>query len=131
MFLPLSERVNVNGSRNVIAACRAIGAAVLVYTSSASVTTRQTRFWTWPWQKYPKDFVQILDDDTPFPQKHDGFFSNYAASKARAEQLIRAADKTLLPHGDVLRTGCIRPGNGIFGPGGDFLAGAYLVRRNN
>jgi len=30
-----------------------------------------------------------------------------------------------------LRTGCLRPGNGIFGPGGDILCGAYLVRKNN
>jgi len=41
---------------------------------------------------------------------------------------VRSADGT--PSGPgVLRTGCIRPGNGIYGPGGDLLCGAYLVRR--
>lgn len=104
---------------------------MLVYTSSGSVTTRRTRFWVWPWQRHPKDFVQILDDDTPVPLKHNGYFSNYGASKAHAESLVRQADRTPLPHGGILRTGCIRPGNGIFGPGGDVLAGAYLVRQIN
>jgi nucleoside-diphosphate-sugar epimerase len=130
-LLPLSNYVNVNGTQNVLAACRTIGATVLIYTSSAAVTTRRTRFWVWPWQKYPKDFVQVLNDDSPLPPQHNAYFSNYAVSKARAERLIREADKTLLPHGGVLRTGCIRPGNGIFGPGGDALAGAHLVDQEN
>lgn len=76
--------------------------------------------------------MQVFNDDTPLPPQHNAYFSNYAVSKARAERLIREADKTLLSHGGgVLRTGCIRPGNGIFGPGGDALAGAHLVEQNN
>ncbi|KAF8499459.1 NAD(P)-binding protein [Gautieria morchelliformis] len=130
-LLPFSDHVNVKGSRNVIAACRAIGATILVYTSSASVTTQRTRFWLWPWQRSPKYFVQVLDDDAPLPPRHNSYFANYAVSKAKAERLVREADNTLLPCGGFFRTGCIRPGNGVFGPGGDVLAGAYLVRQQN
>ncbi|KAF8592054.1 NAD(P)-binding protein [Ramaria rubella] len=130
-LLPFSEHVNVIGTQNVIAACRAIGASILIYTSSASVNTRRTRFWLWPWQRYPKDFVQVLDDDTHAPGKHGDFFSNYAVSKLRAESLVRDVHKSPLLNGGILRTGCIRPGNGVYGPGGDILAGAYLVRQNN
>ncbi|KAF8527946.1 NAD(P)-binding protein [Hysterangium stoloniferum] len=130
-LLPLSTRVNVLGTQNVIRACHVIRANVLIYTSSASVATRSTRFWLWPWQKYPKGLVQVLDDDTPLPVKHNDFFSNYAASKAEAERLVRNADRAVLSNGNLLRTGCIRPGNGIYGPGGDMLAGAYLVRKVN
>jgi len=131
LLLPLSNRINLEGTRNVIAACREVGASVLIYTSSASIATRRTRFWLWPWQRYPKDFVQVLDEDSPLPSRHNGFFSNYAVSKARAECDVRKADKTPHAHGGLLRTGCIRPGNGVYGPGGDVIAGAYLVRQYN
>lgn len=130
-----STRVNVRGTQNVIAASRAAGATVLIYTSSGSVGVHSTRFLRWPWEAEPARFVQVInDDDARLPTRHEQFFSNYAASKIQAERLVRAADQTptgTTRHRSVLRTGCIRPGNGVFGPRGDMLCGAYLVRRTN
>lgn len=116
-LLPRSTKVNVNGTQNIVDAARAIGATVLVQTSSGSVGVRSNRFYLWPWETAPKYFVQVLnDDDTLLPKHHEDFFSNYAASKIVGERIVRKANGTPSGKG-VLRTGCIRPGNGIFGPG--------------
>jgi len=86
----------------------------------------RSRFWLWPWQQEPKKFVQVVtDDDNLLPKRHEQFFSNYAASKMQAEILVRAADRSLSGPGQ-LRTGCIRPGNGIYGAGGDLLIDRML-----
>ncbi|KAF8970469.1 NAD(P)-binding protein [Flammula alnicola] len=133
-FLDRSTRVNVAGTQNVIDASRAVGATVLIYTSSGSVGVHSTRFLLWPWEEEPKQFVQVInDDDSRLPKRHEDFFSNYAATKIEAERLVRAADRatTGAQGKDLLRTGCIRPGNGVFGPRGDMLCGAYLVRKTN
>lgn len=131
-LVPNSAKVNVNGTQNVIDASLSIGASTLIYTSSASVAIRSNRFFLWPWQKEPKHFVQAInDDDRLAPKYHCDFFSNYAYTKKLAEQKVRAADKSRSGCGNQLRTGCLRPGNGVFGPGGDMLCGAYLVRQNN
>jgi nucleoside-diphosphate-sugar epimerase len=143
-LLPLSEKVNVEGTQNVLDAARAAGVSVLVYTSSGSVSVRRVRLWLWPWEKQPPFSVQIIDDDdSRLPRRHEDMFSNYAASKLKAEKLVRAADRTPLPsagkegegkgkgHQPELRTGCLRPGNGIYGTGGDILCGAYLARGVN
>ncbi|KAN0127256.1 NAD-P-binding protein [Lactarius tabidus] len=139
-LLHLSEKVNVEGTRNVLEAARATGVSILIYTSSGSVSIRRTRLWLWPWEQRPKFIVQTFkdDDDSRLPARHDEMFSNYAASKLKAERLVRAADGTHLRSGKVrgqqrrvLRTGCLRPGNGIYGPGGDILCGAYLARQVN
>lgn len=130
-LLPRSSKVNQGGTQNVINAARSIGVTVLIYTSSGSISVRRTRFWLWPWEKQPKYFFQLVnDDDNLIPKYHDHFFSNYAASKALGERAVRAADG--FRSGEkALRTGCIRPGNGVFGPGGDLICGAYLVRKHN
>ncbi|KAH8998083.1 NAD-P-binding protein [Lactarius akahatsu] len=136
-LLHLSDKVNVEGTRNVLAAARATGASILIYTSSGSVSVRRTRLWLWPWEQRPQFIVQTFkdddDDDRSLATHHDEMFSNYAASKLKAERLVRAADGT--PSGQQrqgrLRTGCLRPGNGIYGPGGDILCGAYLARQVN
>lgn len=131
-LLPRSNEVNYNGTLNVVNACKEIGANTLIYTSSASVSVRRSRFWLWPWEKEPTFFVQVYkDDDSRVPKQHVHFFSNYAVSKISAERAVRAADKSVTSKSHTLRTGCIRPGNGIFGPGGDLMCGAYLVRKNN
>ncbi|KAJ7432890.1 hypothetical protein B0H11DRAFT_2123521, partial [Mycena galericulata] len=130
-LLPNSAKVNVTGTQNVINAARAIGATALVYTSSGSVSVQSTRFLLWPWETEPRFFVQAInDDDGILPKKHHEFFSNYAVTKMEAERRVRGADKSA-SRGGILRTGCLRPGNGIFGPGGDMLCGAYLVRKVN
>lgn len=145
-LLPLSEKVNVEGTQNVLDAARAAGVSVLIYTSSGSVSVRRARLWLWPWEKRPPFSVQTIDDDdSRLPRRHEEMFSNYAASKLKAERLVRAADRTPLPSSSsssssgkgqqgqqqLLRTGCLRPGNGIYGTGGDILCGAYLARRVN
>ncbi|KAH9990952.1 hypothetical protein BJV74DRAFT_836540 [Russula compacta] len=135
----LSDRVNVGGTQNVLDAARDAGASVLIYTSSGSVSIRRTRLLLWPWEKRPEFSVQIIDDndnDGRLPRRHEEMFSNYAASKIRAEGLVRAADGTPLrpvsgKRQGRLRTGCLRPGNGIYGTGGDILCGAYLARQVN
>jgi nucleoside-diphosphate-sugar epimerase len=140
-LFPLSEKVNVEGTQNVLDAARAAGVSILIYTSSGSVSIRCTRLWLWPWEKQSPFSVQTIDDDdSRLPQRYEEMFSNYAASKLKAERLVRAADRTPLPSSSgkgqqgqqqLLRTGCLRPGNGIFGTGGDILCGAYLARRVN
>ncbi|KAG7097604.1 hypothetical protein E1B28_004938 [Marasmius oreades] len=126
-----STRVNVVGTMNVLNSARAIGASILISTSSASLGGRTTNLFLRPWQKEPEFFVQVInDDDTLLPKRHQDFFSNYAFTKREGEKLVRAADRSPSGNG-IIRTGCIRPGNGVFGPGGDMLFGAYLVRRVN
>lgn len=126
-LMPSSERVNVVGTQHIIDAARHAGASALVYTSSGSVVVNRTRFWLWPWETEPKKFIQVVtDDDNLLPKRHEQFFSNYAASKMQAERLVRAADRTPSDAHGQLRTGCIRPGNGIYGAGGDLLVDRML-----
>ena len=137
-FLGRSTRVNVQGTKNVVSAAQFIGATVLIYTSSGSVGLRNTRLLLWPWEKEPEMFLQVINDDDAgkrAPRRHEDFFSNYAASKMEAETFVRTSDRETTRSSTgtktLLRTGCIRPGNGIFGPGGDTLCGAYLMRQTN
>lgn len=126
-MLSRSSDVNVKGTQNVLNAARTVGASTMVYTSSGSITIRSSKFLLWPWQKEPDYFVQSLNDHSPIPTRHSHFFSNYAASKSAGEKLVREADSVE----GRFRTGCLRPGNGVYGPGGDMLCGAYLVRKTN
>lgn len=130
-LLYLSESVNVQGTQNILDAARLVGAKTLVSTSSGSIGVRRTRLWLFPWQREPKFYTQVInDDDEMLPKQHAHFFSNYAVSKLNAERRVRAADKTPSGQG-IIRTGVIRPGNGVYGPGGDLLVGAYLVKKYN
>ena len=130
-LLPQSDGINLKGTQNVVDTAREVGASTLVYTSSGSVAVRRSRFWLWPWQKEPKYFMQIInDDDTILPKQHDEFFSNYAVSKLNAERAVRNADGSKSGN-SVIRTGCVRPGNGIYGPGGDILVDRLLREKVN
>ena len=130
-LLPRSVKVNYNGTINVISACKEIGANTLIYTSTSNVSVRRSRFWLWPWETRPAFFVQVYkDDDTNLPKPEDRF-SNYAVSKILAEKAVRAADKSSTNRSHTLRTGCIRPGNVMFGPGGDMVCEPYLRRKYN
>ena len=130
-LLPRSLKVNHDGTLNVISASKEIGANTLVYTSSASVSVRCSRFWLWPWEMRPAFFVQVYKDDETNQPKQGHLFSNYAVSKVLAENAVRAADKSPTNKSHTLRTGCIRPGNAVYGPGGDMTCGAYLLRKYN
>ncbi|KXN88706.1 3beta-hydroxysteroid-dehydrogenase/decarboxylase isoform 2 [Leucoagaricus sp. SymC.cos] len=127
-LVPRSSSINVQGVENSVAAARACGATVFIFTSSASIPVVRTRFWVWPWEKHPKTFVQVANDDeatTVRPQNR--YFSNYAYTKHLAERVVCEAHSP----DEGFRTGCLRPGNAIFGSGGDLSAGAYLFRAEN
>ena len=140
-LVPLSARINVLGTQNVLSAARSIGCSIFVSTSSGSVALRRSRFWLWPWEREPPHFIQFFGN-TPasqevraesniIPKNHDEFFSNYAYTKKQGEILVLRANNTPLANGRTLRTGCLRPGNGIYGPGGDVLLGAALIRETS
>ncbi|KAH7919054.1 NAD(P)-binding protein [Leucogyrophana mollusca] len=127
-LVPRSFAVNVDGTRNSLTVSREYGVDLFVFTSSASIPVRRTRHWIWPWQRHAETLVQIVNDTiSNVPRKHNDFFSNYAYTKSLAEELVRGSDSP----GEGFRTGCLRPGNAIFGPGGDLVAGPYLARGTN
>lgn len=119
------ESVNVQGTRNVLAAARRAGADVFVSTSSASIGIRPVQFWAtpWKWRSFPPYFWQVLDESDFYAplRPHDEFFGNYPASKAKAERIVCAANSR------AMRTGCIRPGNGVYGHPTDNLLGTPLA----
>jgi nucleoside-diphosphate-sugar epimerase len=116
-LLSRSEKINVLGTQNVVDGAKEAGASVLIYTSSGSVAVKSSRFLLWPWEREPENFVQhISDEKTVYPTRHEDFFSNYSASKAKAEAIIRKADHAST-NGVTLRTGSIKPSNGVYGPG--------------
>jgi 2-alkyl-3-oxoalkanoate reductase len=73
-------RANVQGTRNVIQACRAHGIRRLVYTSSPSVV-------------FDGSDMEGVDETVPYPARYHAF---YPQTKAEAEQLVlQASDSTL------------------------------------
>lgn len=126
-LVPLSAEVNVGGLENVIKGSLACGATILIATSSGSVGVRSTRFLLAPWESEPKFFTQVLrDDGKESTRPHRTFFSNYGYTKMVGEGRVLGVDKTPGAGGKTLRTGAIRPGNGIYGTGGDQLVELYL-----
>ena len=126
-LVPLSAKVNVTGLENTIKGSLACGATILIATSSGSVGVRSTRFLLAPWESEPKFFTQVLRDDAKeSTRSHRTFFSNYGYTKMIGEIRVLAADKSSGAGGKTLRTGTIRPGNGVYGVGGDQLIELYL-----
>lgn len=95
--------VNVDGTRNVIRACREQGVARLVYTSTDSVC-------------YSREPLVDGDESLPYAER---CLDIYAKTKIEAEKEVLAADD---PGG--LRTVAIRPA-GIWGAGD----GCYMVSK--
>jgi nucleoside-diphosphate-sugar epimerase len=96
---------NVEGTRTLLAVCRAQGVPSVVYTSTASVVARPAG-------------LEYADESTPYPRRH---LAAYPLTKARAEQLVLAAN------GPSLATVSLRP-HIIWGPGDPhFMPG--LLRR--
>lgn len=125
IFLPMCQKVNVDGTKNILNAAKSAGASCFVSTSSGSITLHRPSFWIAPWKKVPDNLLQIMRDDAIVPQKHDDFFGNYAVSKAEAERFVCSADDPA----SNFRTGCIRPANGVYGIGSDSsntFTGQYL-----
>lgn len=122
--------VNIDGTRNVIAASKVAGASVLVMTSSASVENREVAWFPPPWKRYPRNFVQYLDGTgaggavSDKPDWQYGIL--YARTKGVAEKLVCEADGAETATG-TLRTGVVRPGNPIYGHIRDPLVGQMLT----
>lgn len=120
-------RVNAAGTAHVLAAARAAGADVLVFTSSCSVALRPVGFFNAVWKRRPTNFFQVLDEaDFERPLRaHGEFFANYAKTKAEAERLVCGANR--IPEDPLeaggFRTGAVRPGNAIYGHKDDYLVG--------
>lgn len=70
------ERTNVGGTTHVVAACRALGVAKLVYTSSPSVA-------------HGEGDAEGINEQHPYPAVWD---AHYPRTKALAEQLVVAAN---------------------------------------
>lgn len=87
------ERANVDGTRNVVEACRAAGVARLVHTSSPSVV-------------FDGRDHENAGNDLPYPARHEAI---YPETKARAERLVLGAN------GPQLATVSLRP-HLIWGP---------------
>lgn len=98
-------RVNVGGTRNVIAACREARVPHLVYTSSPSVVFDGTD-------------LEGVDESHPLPAS---YHAAYPETKAAAERMVRAAS------GPGLTTVCIRP-HVLFGPGDNHILPRILAR---
>jgi nucleoside-diphosphate-sugar epimerase len=118
----LPEAVNVKGTENVLAAGKAAGADIFSSTSSASIGIKIIEPWVPFWRTEPKNFWQILDERDFFQPLRTQFFSNYGASKAIAERLVCSANTK------GFRTGCIRPGNGVYGNLIDNIVGGQLSK---
>jgi nucleoside-diphosphate-sugar epimerase len=122
------EAVNVGGTQNVVDAARRAGADVLVSTTSASISIRPVELWVPPsrmWSRQaPRGYWQVLDEKDFFQplRRHDEFYANYPASKAAAERIVCAANSR------ELRTGCIRPANGVYGNPTDNTVGGALAK---
>ncbi|CAG9947497.1 unnamed protein product [Clonostachys rosea f. rosea IK726] len=119
------ESVNVRGTKNVLLAARKAGADIFSSTSSASIAIRPVELFPSPWVATPQNFAQVLDESDFYEplRPHEEFFGNYPASKALAERLVCEAND-----GDSFRTGCIRPGNGVYGDPTDNTVGGPLSK---
>jgi len=98
-------RTNVTGTANVIAACRDHNVPFLVHTSSPSVV-------------FDGKDMAGADESAPYPARHR---SHYAATKALAEQMVRAAAD------NALATVCLRP-HLIWGPEDNHLTPRIIAR---
>ncbi|MGK7296322.1 MAG: NAD-dependent epimerase/dehydratase family protein [Candidatus Wenzhouxiangella sp. M2_3B_020] len=105
LHLPEFQRANVEGTRNVLDACRTHGVGMLVHTSSPSVV-------------HAGGDLEGVDESMPYP---DRFPAPYPATKAEAERRVLAAN------GPSLATTALRP-HLIWGPGDNHLLPRLIAR---
>jgi nucleoside-diphosphate-sugar epimerase len=99
-------RTNVDGTANVLAACRRHGVGRLVYTSSPSVV-------------FDGADMEGVDESVPYPTRYE---AAYPETKAKAEQMVLAAN------GPDMATVALRP-HLIWGPGDNHLVPRLIARR--
>jgi len=99
------QRANVEGTRNILDACRSAGVSRLVYTSSPSVV-------------FNGSDLAGADESAPYPSRFD---AAYPETKAIAEQLVLAANSA------GLATVSLRP-HLIWGPGDNNLLPRIIAR---
>lgn len=99
--LEKSMRVNVQGTRNVLDACRSLDIPYIVQTSTSNVCLGAD---------LPP--VTNADESTPYTKQP---FNHYTYSKILAEQLVLSSNDTQLSTAGRLRTTAIRPASTIFG----------------
>jgi nucleoside-diphosphate-sugar epimerase len=99
------QRVNVQGTQNVVAACREQGIPRLVYTSSPSVV-------------FDGHDENGINESAPYP---DTYLAHYPRTKAEAERFVLAANDP------KLATVALRP-HLIWGPGDPHLVPRILER---
>jgi nucleoside-diphosphate-sugar epimerase len=100
----LVRAINIGGTENMIAACRAAGVRALVHTSSEDAV-------------YGGEPIAAGDERLPYPER---FGSLYCETKARGEQLALGAHDP-----PTLRTCALRP-VGIFGEGDPYHISGLL-----
>eukprot|EP00075_Anas_platyrhynchos_P035993 XP_027325246.1 putative short-chain dehydrogenase/reductase family 42E member 2 [Anas platyrhynchos] len=96
------ESINVGGTKIIIDVCKQRNIPRLIYTSTVNVV-------------FGGNTIEEGDEETVpyFPlEKH---FNHYSRTKAIADQMVLAANGTLLKGGDKLHTCVLRP-PGIYGP---------------
>ena len=96
--------VNVEGTRNVLRACREKGVRALVFTSSLDVL-------------FSGNPLRDVDETAPYPAKHG---SSYCVSKTLAEQLVLGSN------GNGLSTCSLRPSD-IYGEGDPYHLGNLIA----
>ena len=99
------NEINVQGTNNVLSACRSQGVRSLVYTSSPSVV-------------FDRHDICGGDETLPYPHR---FLCHYARSKALAERAVLQASD------DQLLTCAIRP-HLVWGPGDPHLIPRLMAR---
>lgn len=97
--------INVEGTRNVIEACKKQGVKKLIFTSSPSVV-------------FDNSDMEYVDESVPYPES---YLCEYPRTKALAEQLVLSAN------GDRLLTVALRP-HLIWGPGDPHLIPRLIDR---
>ncbi len=118
-------RINTEGTRHVIAACKSCGVSRLIYTSSPSVV-------------FEGGDMEGVDETVPYP---GNYHAAYPETKALAEQAVRQAggrsqtadggwrmaEERLQGAGQGLKTIILRP-HLIWGPGDNHLVPRILKR---
>lgn len=99
------RRSNVEGTRNVIEACRKSGVRKLVFTSSPSVV-------------FGGEDLEGVDESIPYPKRYE---AAYPRTKAEAERMALSAN------GPGLLTTALRP-HLIWGPGDNHLVPRLVAR---